>query len=615
MSYAGPVAVGPPGPAAVVPHGVPVSRPRGDLGLALEQRQVSRGRGGGTAAAAVGRSLIAYTATSRPQSCDSPKVHSVSPALPVGGSPLQRTVSDPEGPAAAQRLERERGRRPQMPNLNGIDCWSPDSLSELLGLHSRPQSDCTGARGNGGNGLPSVFPPSPLSAGLPPSRRWGPNGRPSSRDDREGESAGGTRPPRAPHLQGSGASTSSVSANVGPVPSSSSVGNSPARAQRSRPPSRPRSRPPEQQVPVPSAGTACSPPPRRGAPAVVIHAPAAGGLPGSSGPSGASGSSGNAAVQPPLTSQVATTVATTAIPVVANPVPQSHQADPLCKSTVPPWGARSAAQIAALVSLAQDPNAQFRPYMEDGHRIVDPLPLRGRDASECWGFFAVYDGHGGRTEVDYCEAKLHEVVLAELRSQTSNGDARAALSSAFEKVDGQLAMLGAWNSGCTATVALAHRQGSATTFHIANVGDSRAVLVCDTGVRRVSTDHRACDPSEARRITEEGGFVRHGRVGGQLSVSRSLGDHHLKGSGVSCVPDVCTCNAGEGEVLVIASDGLWDALEDDDVRQVLRSCVENAVTQRVDIGSHMRDGAARALVNCAKERGSRDNILALAVFV
>jgi len=76
--------------------------------------------------------------------------------------------------------------------------------------------------------------------------------------------------------------------------------------------------------------------------------------------------------------------------------------------------------------------------MEDGHRIVDPLPLRGRDASECWGFFAVYDGHGGRTEVDYCEAKLHEVVLAELRSQTSNGDARAALSSAFEKVDGQL---------------------------------------------------------------------------------------------------------------------------------------------------------------------------------
>jgi len=141
------------------------------------------------------------------------------------------------------------------------------------------------------------------------------------------------------------------------------------------------------------------------------------------------------------------------------------------------------------------------------------------------------------------------------------------------------------------------------------------VLVCDTGVRRVSTDHRACDPSEARRITEEGGFVRHGRVGGQLSVSRSLGDHHLKGSGVSCVPDVCTCNAGEGEVLVIASDGLWDALEDDDVRQVLRSCVENAVTQRVDIGSHMRDGAARALVNCAKERGSRDNILALAVFV
>ena len=33
---------------------------------------------------------------------------------------------------------------------------------------------------------------------------------------------------------------------------------------------------------------------------------------------------------------------------------------------------------------------------------------------------------------------------------------------------------------------------------------------------------------QAARVCREGGFVRHGRVAGQLSVSRSLGDHHLK---------------------------------------------------------------------------------------
>jgi len=255
--------------------------------------------------------------------------------------------------------------------------------------------------------------------------------------------------------------------------------------------------------------------------------------------------------------------------------------------------------------------------MEDGQQVIDPLLQASRNRDEIWGFFAVYDGHGGRSEVEYCEAKLHEVVLAELRSLQGGGDVAGALVSAFKKVDGQLAMLGAWNSGCTATVSVVQRQANGLTLHVANVGDSRAVLVGGGSVRRVSVDHRAIDPEEARRVAEEGGFVRHGRVGGQLSVSRSLGDHHLKNAGVSCVPDVCTCSVSDGFALVMASDGLWDALEDEDARQVIGSCVDSAVTKGGGpsvVASHLRESAARTLVERAKARGSRDNILALVVF-
>lgn len=280
--------------------------------------------------------------------------------------------------------------------------------------------------------------------------------------------------------------------------------------------------------------------------------------------------------------------------------------------------------LAALVSVASDPNEDFRSYMEDGHHVSDPLFSNSRPKDESWSLFAVYDGHGSREEVDYCEKKLHDVVAGQLRELTPGKDVSSALVEAFRKVDGQLAMLGAWNSGCTATVAVVQRQGTTLTLHVANVGDSRAVLVAGAAAgaaaRRVSVDHKPSDPAETKRVIEDGGIVRHGRVGGQLAVSRSLGDHHLKSVGVSCVPDVCTCvldHLEAGSLLVLASDGLWDALEDDEAREVVQGVLEKAVAKGGGpdvVAGYLRDHAARTLVETAKERGSRDNILAMVVF-
>jgi len=263
--------------------------------------------------------------------------------------------------------------------------------------------------------------------------------------------------------------------------------------------------------------------------------------------------------------------------------------------------------------------------MEDGHKIVDPFFSRGRNQlEEHWGYFAVYDGHGGREEVDYCEARLHDVVLGEVRvqaeQQTGSDGVKSALVSAFHKIDSQLAMLGAWKSGTTATVALVRRIGNSLVLHVANVGDSRAILVGSNGSsRRVSYDHKACDPGEAARVAQDGGVVRHNRVGGSLSVSRSLGDHHLKGSGLSCVPDVFTCETDGETALVIASDGLWDVLEDEEAGGVLNEYLSQVAAAEKDsdpkaVAGILREGAARNLVNRAKEKGSRDNILCLVIF-
>eukprot|EP00929_Paragymnodinium_shiwhaense_P030103 TRINITY_DN17114_c0_g1_i1.p2 TRINITY_DN17114_c0_g1~~TRINITY_DN17114_c0_g1_i1.p2 ORF type:complete len:745 (-),score=147.86 TRINITY_DN17114_c0_g1_i1:329-2563(-) len=321
--------------------------------------------------------------------------------------------------------------------------------------------------------------------------------------------------------------------------------------------------------------------------------------------------------------------------------PSAYQASPgkAVSSTAPapvryPWGhlPASSSRTVSLVSVATEQNADFRSYMEDGCKVVDPLlggrssqHSGGRDDEGTFGFFAVYDGHGGRHEVEYCEGKMHEVVLAELRAlghHTPSGkDVRHALTAAFAKIDGQLAMMGAWDSGCTATVCLVHRRHKgAVTLYIANVGDSRAVVVSETAARRLSVDHVATDPSEAQRVAKDGGVVRHGRVGGQLAVARSLGDHRLKSSGVSCVPDIAVCDASEGFALVMASDGLWDTVTDDGAREVLCTCVEGAMAEgrggdERAVAEHLQTTAAKALVNRAKDRGSRDNILAMVMFL
>lgn len=55
------------------------------------------------------------------------------------------------------------------------------------------------------------------------------------------------------------------------------------------------------------------------------------------------------------------------------------------------------------------------------------------------------------------------------------------------------------------------------------------------GIDRTACVNDAC-VTQAARVVNDGGFVRFGRVAGQLSVSRSLGDHHLKARGFAAGP-------------------------------------------------------------------------------
>ena len=123
-------------------------------------------------------------------------------------------------------------------------------------------------------------------------------------------------------------------------------------------------------------------------------------------------------------------------------------------------------------------------------------------------------------------------------------------------------------------------------------------MLCHKGQAiRLSHDHRTECPAEVERINDCGGMVFKNRVVGVLAVSRSLGDHGLKDFVIG-VPHVRTfSNVKSGDFVILACDGLWDVISDDEAV---------GFVQRIPVNG--RESAARFLIDEAVRRKSGDNI-------
>lgn len=124
----------------------------------------------------------------------------------------------------------------------------------------------------------------------------------------------------------------------------------------------------------------------------------------------------------------------------------------------------------------EEMNPRRRNTMEDVHRIVHDL--MGSSDDSVISYFGVYDGHGGRQIVDFLETALEENVALELR-QTDDASVLERLTRAFLITDMQSRRLNITTAGATAVVTLISGPSTDRVLHVANVGDSRAVLVCE----------------------------------------------------------------------------------------------------------------------------------------
>lgn len=81
----------------------------------------------------------------------------------------------------------------------------------------------------------------------------------------------------------------------------------------------------------------------------------------------------------------------------------------------------------------------------------------------------------------------------------------------------------------------------------------------------MSVDDKCDNADEQQRIKLMNGLIVMGRVGGVLAVTRAFGDHALRDSGLIAVPHVIKYTLKPfDKFLIIASDGIWDELSDQD---------------------------------------------------
>lgn len=135
------------------------------------------------------------------------------------------------------------------------------------------------------------------------------------------------------------------------------------------------------------------------------------------------------------------------------------------------------------------------------------------------------------------------------------------------------------------------------TIVVANVGDVRALACCDKVGKPIvlTIDHCGLNHFERQRVEQiPGGFIANNRLLGQLAVTRSIGDVPFQPYVISTPSVHVFTDSLQWEFIVIGTDGLFDALSNNDVISIVR---------------RDRVFSARRLVYEARARGlSLDNV-------
>lgn len=221
----------------------------------------------------------------------------------------------------------------------------------------------------------------------------------------------------------------------------------------------------------------------------------------------------------------------------------------------------------------------LRAEMEDSIMIRDDI-----------GLYALLDGHSTALVAGYGAHSFS--TYFDLHPQFTIDNVRKAISCVQnDTIDLKI------NGG--ATCVLCYRKED--NLIVANIGDSRALIARRDGkAKSLTSDHKPINRKEFLRIGQEWGFVHDERLEGELAVARTLGDNNLRTICHEPDVDMVELEPNMDKYLIIACDGVFDVLENDQVSEIA-------------IKSSTPCAAAYNIRNIAYANGSEDNISVLVV--
>ena len=214
---------------------------------------------------------------------------------------------------------------------------------------------------------------------------------------------------------------------------------------------------------------------------------------------------------------------------------------------------------------------------EDGYLVDDAI-----------GLVAVADGMGGHVGGEVASATALEALRAAVRSGRALRDAvHDANDAVITKSLSDSSLTGMGTTLTAGTLA------AGNTMILAHVGDSRAYLLRDGGLRRITTDH-----SHVQELVDDGQLTDDEAAVHPMRniVTRSVGnDAHVE-------VDVFPIELQVDDRILLCSDGLTDMVHEDTIAAELRREPDPAV-------------AAHKLVDTANAAGGVDNITVVVVAV